>query len=100
MQHYKLTSFNKNEEKVQFQQRGEEVLSSAEASAMEELHHKTAQLGNIRRFNTLNYINSLNGCFVLLKFVFMFELIVPLVLFLIMFAIRQKQHAKPINTGD
>lgn len=29
----------------------------------------------------------------------MFELTVPLVLFLIMFAIRQKQHAKPVNTG-
>nr|QUF59426.1 ATP-binding cassette transporter Abca2 [Brachionus angularis] len=31
-------------------------------------------------------------------FVFMFELTVPLVLFLIMFAIRLKQHAKPVDT--
>ena len=31
--------------------------------------------------------------------VFVFELTVPLVLFLIMVAIRGKQHAKPVNTG-
>ena len=32
--------------------------------------------------------------------VFVFELTVPLVLFLIMVAIRVKQHAKPVNTGN